>query len=615
MTALETTLRWFVLAAATALIALIAFQARVSVLRANEALGLNVARLYIGDAPAVTRQLPDTWGVPSDSFAPRRYELRFDLPEYPPKDLFLYIPFFDPHVRIALNGVLLFNSEAQNAWSGPNAFSTALQLLPQAVLQEGSNTLEVTLFREGSDALDVPGRLSSMRLGAKEQLLGLFLLRKSFDQTLKPVLLGCQILLAIYGLFSFVLRPQDPVFGWLGLMMTLTSLLGIGAAADAIPHYRSVVQTVYLLAPAAGLALLGFSLSLAGTTAHRRILEAAVALTLVNAILQLGVGLNPVKAFALVSAPALLVGILGSAMVLVRLMWQRPRLELGLFLGGNLALILGLGHDLAAFFRLIDDGLMLGQATRTLSVAGLTVLIFRRQADTANALDRASTEQRRRLEQQERELAAYHAEEREKARSVAIEHERARITRDLHDGVASQLLTISALADSGPAAVAQIRSSARRALVDLKLVIDAMAVDDGDLRFFLGLFRERCVDPMKASGVDVDWSMTGIPMNLAISAEDALHVFRMLQEGLSNAVRHGDGTWIRVRGYQLHEDQLRITVQNRSGRPTEQGSGGGLGLISMRTRIAHLGGEIVLSEREGLHMLEMTFPVPADPSR
>lgn len=140
MTRLGAALRWVVLIAAAALVGMVAFQARNNVERADAALELNSARLFIGDAPPVTRLLPDTWGVPSDTDAPRRYELTFDLPKAPQQDLFLYIPFFDPHLRMKLNGVSLFDSETQNAWSGPNAFSTTLQMLPQDVLHPGRNT-------------------------------------------------------------------------------------------------------------------------------------------------------------------------------------------------------------------------------------------------------------------------------------------------------------------------------------------------------------------------------------------------------------------------------------------------------------------------------------------
>jgi hypothetical protein len=226
-------------------------------------------------------------------------------------------------------------------------------------------------------------------------------------------------------MFSFVLRPQDPVYGWLGLMMTVTTLLGVGALADAIPDYRSVMQALFLLAPAGGLSLLGFSLSLTGRPVNRPLLIATAMVPGLGIMMQYGLGVAPDRTFALLSGPVLFASFLVSATVLLHQMWREPRLELGLFLAGNLALILGAIHDVAAFYGWIDNGLMLGQATRLLSLAGMTVLIFRRQADTANALDRASAEQRRRLEEQEAELAVYHAREREKAEQAAVEEERA----------------------------------------------------------------------------------------------------------------------------------------------------------------------------------------------
>lgn len=161
------------------------------------------------------------------------------------------------------------------------------------------------------------------------------------------------------------------------------------------------------------------------------------------------------------------------------------------------------------------------------AMAGICLRLFQER----RGLFRATQEARASLKQTEIDLI--------------IEQERSRITRDLHDVLAHSLAVIAAQADGTrylhpdqPAAaltaLTNISKAARNALVDVQHVIDngqGMAVQPqlGDI--------ESLIRQMQQAGMDVQYRETGSAADL--SSGQQLAIFRVLQECLTNALKHG----------------------------------------------------------------------------
>src|SRR5205807_3384244 len=93
--------------------------------------------------------------------------------------------------------------------------------------------------------------------------------------------------------------------------------------------------------------------------------------------------------------------------------------------------------------------------------------------------------------------------------------------------------------------------------------------------------------------VELDWSMAGLPEVSGVTAGNALAVLRILQEAITNALRHGPAHRIAIRGSLSTCGRAAITIEN-DGHPFAAGSGG-RGLENMRRRAAQLHAKLEVS--------------------
>jgi signal transduction histidine kinase len=208
----------------------------------------------------------------------------------------------------------------------------------------------------------------------------------------------------------------------------------------------------------------------------------------------------------------------------------------------------------------------------------------------------------------EEKLKASFAREEERARAAALARERTRLMRDLHDGLGGQLVSIVALSERGNGG-ADIGDAARAALKDLRLVIDSMDDIGGDLMLALGSWRERAMAQLRPHGIALDWragTAQGLPVHPELRPWHVIQIVRLLDEAVTNAVKHANAKRITVRIETLAgADGLEcgcITVED-DGRGFEiapDGMAAGAikaarGLRNMRNRAARCDAELQLS--------------------
>jgi signal transduction histidine kinase len=207
-------------------------------------------------------------------------------------------------------------------------------------------------------------------------------------------------------------------------------------------------------------------------------------------------------------------------------------------------------------------------------------------------------------------------EERELFAEIALRHERARIASELHDivGHAISVMVIQAAAGQRLAARDPVRTqqaftaiaeSARQGRDDLHRLVGLLGgaeVGTPDLALI-----EEIVTRAARSGLDVSCRLEGDRDGVA--ARTAHIAFRVVQESLTNALRHAPGASVQVlvsgsaRG-------LEVTVEN--GRPAQEGpglSGTGRGLAGLRERVQELGGQLLAGPTpHGGWLVEATLP-------
>ena len=208
------------------------------------------------------------------------------------------------------------------------------------------------------------------------------------------------------------------------------------------------------------------------------------------------------------------------------------------------------------------------------------------------------------LELRARELE----EEREVFARESVRYERARIARELHDIVAHcvSLMVVQAnagdhLATADPGAAAEafgsISEAARQAQEEIARFVELL----GESTPMEGEVGTRIVEELvgraRASGLVISCHITGDIDDVGQQVADA--VYRVVQEGTTNAMKHAPGTPIRI-VLGAGSDEIELHVMND--RPTSKNSGlevsgGSNGLIGLRNRVAECGGTFSAGER------------------
>ncbi|MFE7035458.1 sensor histidine kinase [Streptomyces sp. NPDC057621] len=256
------------------------------------------------------------------------------------------------------------------------------------------------------------------------------------------------------------------------------------------------------------------------------------------------------------------------------------------------------------------EGVVGGGPYTATGVTAVTVFVVAVLLGTAL---RGSREARTQLVEQESLTAE------ERSRRTLLE-ERSRIARELHDVVAHHMSVISIQAQVAPHLVENpsdelkenldgIRQNALEALTELRRVLGVLRSENPGDPYGLGapgtgaaphapqptLDRlEALVENTRAAGLTVTTEIDGEVLPLAPGVE--LSAYRIVQEALSNALRHAPGSMVRVELTHFPRGlQIRV-VNSAPRRPAPPSPGAGHGLLGMRERAVMLGGTLMAME-------------------
>jgi signal transduction histidine kinase len=203
----------------------------------------------------------------------------------------------------------------------------------------------------------------------------------------------------------------------------------------------------------------------------------------------------------------------------------------------------------------------------------------------------------------------------ERERRLAAAEERTRIARELHDsaGHAINVILVQAgaarlLQERDPAgskhAIATIEQVARDTIGEIDRLVRALREDEGDQPAPANPAAiEELLERHRAAGLSLQTELSGprdaLPRSVAWAA------YRILQEALTNAARHGTGSATVAVCFQPRA--LDITVTNPTS-PVASGPGGGHGIVGMRERATLLGGELEAGASDGVFRLHARIP-------
>jgi signal transduction histidine kinase len=221
----------------------------------------------------------------------------------------------------------------------------------------------------------------------------------------------------------------------------------------------------------------------------------------------------------------------------------------------------------------------------------------------------------------EAERADRAEEQAELAAQAALQDERARIARELHDVVAHavSVIVVQSVAgatvlptdpDGAIAAFDTIETTGQQALEELRRLLGVLRTVDETLLLAPQpsmAHLDDLVARAEAAGLRPDIRVTGTPNGLPAAVD--LSAYRIVQESLTNVLKHAGPTSVTV-AIEYAPDAVRLEIRNPAGRRVDGVASGGHGLLGMRERASLCGGDLAAGrEPDGGFAVRAALPV------
>lgn len=297
------------------------------------------------------------------------------------------------------------------------------------------------------------------------------------------------------------------------------------------------------------------------------------------------------------------------SLVTLALMFHRARWGLDgnqrlMFVVGVVTVITGMRDFLVVQLGWPGDGDLRWMTTGSLVfMLTLAWVVVQRTSSYLQQIGQLNRDLERRVQDRERELRDAFDQLRDAERRQVLEEERQRLTRDMHDGLGSQLVqALNVVRGAESASPAVVEAMLSHALEELRMTLDSLEPLEGDLPAILGTLRRRIAPALEAAGIELVWQVQevapiavhGQPMD----SRGVMHLFRCLQEIFANIAKHAQATQVTVRTWADGPCALLAVSDNGRGlagqpRPAQAG---GRGLANIRLRAAELGASVAFED-------------------
>jgi two-component system, NarL family, sensor histidine kinase UhpB len=272
--------------------------------------------------------------------------------------------------------------------------------------------------------------------------------------------------------------------------------------------------------------------------------------------------------------------------VVARLLWHFATSDETRLVESGLLSVMGVALALDAFTSAFPQlGIRYGNVSNASSFLLLAMIVafitrnfrlFQSQGALASLLQT-------KVEQREAELAVAHAREQQLVSKQAHDDERRRIMRDLHDGLGSQLMSMMLAARLGEADPPKVAEGLQGVIDEMRLMVDSMDSVGESLDAALATFRARVQPRIQAAGFGFHWTQPESIDLPGYGPRDVLQIFRILQEAVTNALKHSGGDAITIDIVQSSQDNLQIRIAD-NGKGGANVGDAGRGLANMQSR-------------------------------
>lgn len=542
-------------------------------------------------------------------YAVHWYRIVHPLGDAPPAAVAIYIPRVLPgigYVDLFANGTPLDVPalRAANHWNQP-----VLAPVPAARLA-GRDTLEV-LVAVTYDTRTTYS-LAPVHVGAEVPLRRAAAWRSFLQSDAPEAVSYAFLVLGVFALGFWARRPREAPYLLFGLATIVWYLRTLHYYVEVVPidgllFWWLTINTM------SWLMMLVYLFALRFQGRQLRWAEySLVGLVLATGLLTLpGVGLEPALTSTLAYAAQVAISLAVTALLTRDAIRARTRESIALSAALWVNIAFGV-HDLLLKDAVLDPrNVFLLPYGALLLFGAFLYAVLRRYAVAIESVERTNASLEERLESRTRELQASHERLRAIEREQTLAAERQRLMRDMHDGLGSSLMSSLVMVQQGRLQPADVARVLAECIDDLKLTIDSLEPIGADLVTLLATLRYRLGRRLEAAGLQLSWRVSDLPTLPWLDALAALEVLRILQEVLTNVIKHAGARSVTISTEALdNEVRVRLVDDGRGfdvDRARAQPSG--RGLLNVQRRAAKLGGRVDVSSSAAGTVVELVLPI------
>ncbi|MGY4397426.1 signal transduction histidine kinase [Sphingomonas sp. UYAg733] len=468
--------------------------------------------------------------------------IRFDRATFGMRPIALYSEMVRDSFVIYLNGAEIYRSRGDASdtsfgWNHP-----LFVPLPPSMLRAGGNDI---VFRVETLKPNLLG-LGSLRVGPDRVVRAKYD-NQYFLSNIAPQIVSGYILILTIGAISFwIRRPGERIFGWLALVGAMWIFRNLHYFVQDVPAGRELfwiasTDSIFVLSAT----VFGFAVNYFGLSRARLLYALIFSACAVEVVLRnflIGSGRSELPAFLLtVPVTILMLGVLLRACLRARngQYWA-------MFVAITLAMFFGL-HDMFFSFNISKGaGFFLQPYGGLLIFAAFDVALTTRLQTALIDVEDVNLKLEARVAAVTVSLAESEAARARLQVAHAVDGERERMMREIHDGIGSSLLTALAQArhrGDPPDAIATLN----RSLTDLRIGVDSLEPIGGDVVALLANLRHRMERELNGAGLTFVWKVNAAPPLTWLDPVGALHILRILQEAIGNVLLHSGSEQVEVR--------------------------------------------------------------------
>jgi len=225
----------------------------------------------------------------------------------------------------------------------------------------------------------------------------------------------------------------------------------------------------------------------------------------------------------------------------------------------------------------------------------LMILLVSRARMHLQTVESLNRELEDRVAAKHAELEANYARIAEAERREAVLSERDRMVREMHDGLGNQLVSTLAMVESRRFDAQELEAALRDSLDDMRMMVHSLDREETGLIEILALVRERIEPRLTRQGLEFRWRVADVPDSDNLPPETAGHILRIVQEALTNVIKHARAHTITLAsGVEQGRRFVSIEDDGCGVRAAIHG-GHGRGLQHMRERARQVGGELQIT--------------------